>query len=264
VVSGNGGDGVNITGQGAASTTIVANLIGLNAARNPAIGNAGAGIFIGDRTTGTTVGGLSNAGNTISGNRRGVAIQNSGDNLVRNNAIGVDGLQFAAPFGNLLAGVDIAGSAARSAAARTATAILGNSIHDYRTLGIDLQSGSAGVDTNDLLDPDTGANQGQNYPLITCVGTDGTSTTVAGTLNSLPLTMFRIDIFFNDACGAQGVGEGEFFRGFVDVTTDAAGNASFNVTLPFANARASSRRRPPIRSTTRRSSRPARRSRRTA
>ena len=69
----------------------------------------------------------------------------------------------------------------------------------------------------------------QNFPILASV-TSG-STTVEGTLDSTPGTEFRLAFFSNSACDPSGHGEGETFLGSTTVTTDAAGNVGFTVTL---------------------------------
>ncbi|HUF54339.1 MAG TPA: hypothetical protein VMR52_11285 [Dehalococcoidia bacterium] len=105
----------------------------------------------------------------------------------------------------------------------TGNSILGNSIYDNDGLGIDLDP--IGLTVNDPLDVDTGANNRQNFPLI--VTAVPGSVSVVGELNSVPLSQFRIEFFHNDACDQTGFGEGKTFIGFVEVETDAEGNAPF-------------------------------------
>lgn len=114
----------------------------------------------------------------------------------------------------------------------TNTLILSNSIFSNTGLGIDL--GGDGVTLNDFCDDDTGANNLQNYPVLTSATSSGGSTTIAGTLNSTANTTFRIEFFSNSACDASGRGEGQTLIGATTVTADSSCNASFNVTLPIA------------------------------
>lgn len=102
--------------------------------------------------------------------------------------------------------------------------ILGNSIHSNRALGI---SFSGSPTQNDPGDGDTGANDLQNYPVITSAVVSGGTTTISGTLNSLPTTTFRLEFFASEFCDATGFGEGQLFIGTTDVTTDDNGDASF-------------------------------------
>ena len=105
--------------------------------------------------------------------------------------------------------------------------ISGNSIHDNAGIGIDLGL-QFGVDGNDAAgDADSGANELQNYPVLSATSVSGGNVTVSGTLPSLFSTTFRVEFFSNPSCDPQGVGEGETYLGFADVTTDASGNASF-------------------------------------
>jgi hypothetical protein len=90
--------------------------------------------------------------------------------------------------------------------------------------------GSDGVVTpNDAGDGDTGANNKQNFPLITSVTSDSTQTTISGTLNSTANTTFSIDFYSNAACDASGNGEGGGFFDTTTITTDGSGNAAINV-----------------------------------
>src|SRR5207244_4818019 len=97
-------------------------------------------------------------------------------------------------------------------------------------LGIDL--GNDGVTLKDLGDADTGANNLQNFPVITSVTNSSGMTTIAGKLNSVASTTYRIEFFANDAIDPSGYGEGQTFIGFKNVTTDANGDASFSASFP--------------------------------
>ena len=103
--------------------------------------------------------------------------------------------------------------------------VLGNSIHDNALLGIDLAAD--GVTANDSGDADTGPNDRQNFPVLTSAVLSGGTLTVNGTLSSAPSTTYRVEVFYNPTCDGSGYGEGGEKRGFVDVTTNASGSASF-------------------------------------
>jgi trimeric autotransporter adhesin len=107
----------------------------------------------------------------------------------------------------------------------TNNAILGNSIFNNSSIGINL--GASGVQLNDTGDSDTGANGLQNYPvLVSAVSTAG-NTAITGTLNSNANTNYRIEFFSSPVGDSSGYGEARTYLGFVNVTTDASGNASF-------------------------------------
>src|SRR5205085_8697325 len=63
------------------------------------------------------------------------------------------------------------------------------------------------------------------------VSNSGGMTTIAGTLNSIANTMYRIEFFANDAIDPTGYGEGRTFLGFVNTTTNASGDATFGKTV---------------------------------
>ncbi|HEX6097942.1 MAG TPA: Calx-beta domain-containing protein [Thermoanaerobaculia bacterium] len=105
-----------------------------------------------------------------------------------------------------------------------------NTYRNNGGLGIDLHDD--GVTPNDPLDADTGANQLQNFPVITSAArTVGGAAVITGTLNSEPSTQYRIQLYFNIGCNASGFGEGGYVTE-ATVTTDATGAAAFTFNLP--------------------------------
>ena len=80
-----------------------------------------------------------------------------------------------------------------------------------------------------LGDTDDGFNNLQNFPVISTVQGGFPSVTLAGSLNSTPNTVFRLEFFGNAGANSSGFGEGGFFLGSTDVTTDASGDASYDV-----------------------------------
>lgn len=109
--------------------------------------------------------------------------------------------------------------------------IRGNRIFANSQLGIDLRWPD-GVNINDPDDPDTGGNNLQNYPVITSAQSYANGTTVIqGVLDSNPNTTFTLDFYYSSAADPSGYGEGEFYLGAGSVTTDAEGDATFDVTL---------------------------------
>lgn len=86
--------------------------------------------------------------------------------------------------------------------------------------------------TNDLLDIDRGANNRQNFPQLTFVEFGSDTTIVTGVLNSVSSASYRIEFFANEAPHPSGFGEGEFYLGFTNVTTDFNGTATYQVTFP--------------------------------
>ena len=108
----------------------------------------------------------------------------------------------------------------------------------FQGIGIDLASavGPDGATANDPGDGDSGngsANDFQNFPLITSAAPEGGGTRVIGTLNSKPSAVFDLDFYGNPACRPRprALLQGETYLGTAQVTTDAGGNASFNVLL---------------------------------
>src|SRR5207302_6167079 len=109
----------------------------------------------------------------------------------------------------------------------TGNSILGNSVFSNKGLGIDLDDD--GVTLNDLEDPDTGANNLQNFPVITAVVTDARGPRIQGMLNSTPNTKFRVELFESPTADRSGFGQGMTFLSSTNVMTNNDGNGTFTV-----------------------------------
>jgi hypothetical protein len=267
VISGNRDAGIQIVGDTATGNTVLNNYVGTDMNGTADLGNSGEGVHISDARDSTIGGVASGARNVISGNNsHGVQIQSLFDNptgnKVQDNFIGttadgsddlgngVDGVQVAgaddntvggtaSEAGNRIAhnggdGVSVIVNGAFGDEGAVGNRILGNSIFANTGLGIDL--GASGVTANDTDDTDTGANNLQNFPIITSV-TQSSSffnpTRISGTLNSTPNQDFTVQCFLAGEvpadADASSHGEGKFFMAEdTDVRTDADGNADGN------------------------------------
>ncbi len=259
-------EGVRVAGTG--SIVIEGNFIGTDAAGLAARGN-GSGIRMDADSSGTSIGGTSpGQRNVISGNQFGAISSHRGSgltivgNLIGTNAAGTgalgnggDGIILAdehdavvgginAGAGNVIANSRLAGVAVVHSGS-IGNSIRGNQIFNNGQLGIDLfvesnvvspslwASKARGVTANDgTPDADKGANRLQNFPILTSVETSGAGIAVKGTLTSMPNTTFHLDFYGNEQRDPSGHGEGQFYLGTMDVTTDGKGEADFRATLP--------------------------------
>ncbi|MGE3817834.1 MAG: DUF4347 domain-containing protein, partial [Isosphaeraceae bacterium] len=193
VISGNDYAGVAITASGSNNNTILGNLVGVDASGLGPLGNTIFGVVMWNGASGNRVGGVNAGdGNVIAHNNRGVVID-----------------------ANPTAAVD--------------NSILGNRIHSNTQLGIDLNND--GITQNDAGDGDSGPNGLQNFPVLTGASSAGGSTTITGTLNSAASKNYRIEFFSSPTRDDTGYGEGFTYLGFVNVTTNGGGNATFNASL---------------------------------
>ncbi len=240
------------------------NYIGTDASGALALGNLFTGIDIAG-ATGNIIGGTASQGNVISGNDEGIRLSSdtATGNLIQGNLIGIasDGVS---PLGNTFYGINIGfsahdnliggltgglgnriafnGTSGFSSAGviintgvgppARANAILGNSIYENVGNGIDLFP--EGVTANDTGDSDSGANDLQNFPLITSAMTVAPSgnLNVQGSLGSVANSTFRLEFFASPTCDDSGNGEGRTFIGSFNVTTNGSGNVAFNEILP--------------------------------
>jgi hypothetical protein len=228
---------------------IQGNFIGTDFSGNFAIPNSG-GIFLSKAPSNTIGGTISGAGNLVSGNNNvGISIGDPGCNatVIQGNFIGVKadktsalgnqwhGIEILNTSSNNIIGGVIAGAGNIIANARTAqyagvrirdgcqrNSIRGNSIFGNGGLGIDLGANGPTGSAN----ASTGANAGQNYPLI--VSAAGQYLTlVQGTLTAAANKTFALDFYANSAADSSGYGEGQIWLGATNVSTSGAGIASW-------------------------------------
>ena len=195
-------------------------------------GYAGTPVVVLDGTNTTGANGLSFIAGSDNSILTGIAITNfdaAGVAIVDASDITIGGS--ASGDGNLITnnggdGVAISGATA------TGNSVLGNSIYNNGGLAIDLDT--SGVSANDALDTDSGANDLQNFPVLSAVGTDGSSVAISGSINSTAYTSIRIEFFSNSTGDASGYGEGENYLGSTMVFTDANGDAKYIATFDQA------------------------------
>ena len=246
VIAGNRGNGIRIEDR-VQGTTIEGNHIGTGSGGTRDLGNALHGVAIIDSTD-TLVGGRpSGAGNVVSGNGlNGLLLSgNSSGTLVQGNSIGVDNTDVGSlangAHGVLIEGTSsgniIGGKAAGTAnligfngssgvailGEATGNAVLGNAIFDNVDLGIEL--GGDGPDTNDAADADVGANGHQNYPNIQWATQNPMM--VAGRVESLADSEFRVELYTTVLSDPSGYGEGPVILATKDMVTDEDGGAAF-------------------------------------
>ncbi|HET6261593.1 MAG TPA: S-layer homology domain-containing protein, partial [Chloroflexia bacterium] len=262
LISGNSSSGIGLDGSRAMSNTIQGNYIGTDISGTADLGNATDGVIIVGSVNDIVGGTQPGAGNLISGNGgAGIFLLTYGAATIQGNHIGTN-ISGTAPLGNGSNGVVLAdcadcvigaqttGGAGGNTIAyngavgiavgegNTGNSFLSNSIHSNGPLnattgyslglGIDLVELGAdgdifGVTPNDTEDPDTGANDLQNYPVIT--STNNNTRIVVGTLNSRPLMTYTLEIFSNSQCDTSGYGEGQTYLGSATAVTGADGNA---------------------------------------
>ena len=235
---------------------LIGNFIGTTPSGASGLGNGAYGVW-GEASSVLQIG-VPGVGNVIAGNTgHGISlIADAAANVVQSNLIGLKpdgvtplgnggaGIVVSGPvgliggpgaaFGNHIAwnagaGVDVSGSASLRQ-----TTLRANSIHDNGGLGIDLAP--VGVNPNDPGDGDSGANMGQNYPVITSV-TPGfmNSVLVSGTLQSRPDSKYVIDVYGSPQADPSGYGEGRVWLGSGTFTTDSSGNVSWTVLTQNTN-----------------------------
>jgi hypothetical protein len=237
---------------------VLNNYIGTDISGAIDFGNVHDGVYIGEGAHDNIV-----DGNLISGNDfEGVCIVGyaeigvyTNSNIVFNNIIGLD--IALAPLGNTMDGVSIGqygnmyqggyaeynvidsntiaqngnnGVTVWEHFSNSANAdfnqITRNAIYDNTLLGIDL--GDNGVTANDGGDPDLGANEELNFPVITNANYSGGQTTISGTIDiDTDPTQAMVEVF-KARIDPSGYGEGAVYLGFA--TPDGGGNWSTTVT----------------------------------
>jgi len=205
LISGNLADGIDLCD--AAQTQIVGNLIGTNRTGTSDLANGGLGI--------------------------GLFCAGAPRNVIDSNTIAFN------HDDGVLDTPDYRFGVAFTPDGHQRNAIRRNSIFSNGGLGINILPPPLGSEPphtptpNDSCDSDVGGNLLQNFPALTSAVTNGTSTTISGTLNSNPSQTFQVELFLNDAADPSGFGEGQTYLGVVSVTTDSLCSGTFNVVIPF-------------------------------
>ena len=254
LISGNGRVGVSIFGSSASGNQVLGNYVGtdvngmadlgnslygveINGAPNNQIGGnvpQAMNVISGNNSAGIQIFGVFSTGNTVAGNFIGTdkngsgPLPNSAHGVIITAGASINTIGGIAPGqGNVIAFNNVAGITVASSS--TSNVFLGNSWFSNGALGIDL--GTDGVTPNDAGDADTGANNLQNYPVLSSVTSDGAGTTIEGTLNSTPSTAFTIDFYRSIAGDPTGYGEGQTYLGSTTTNSNGIGVGSFNVSL---------------------------------
>jgi hypothetical protein len=249
---GNGSFGV-LVGENTNGSRIEGNYIGTDGSGTKALGNDGAGVQISGAASTRLGGATAASGNVISGNHaEGVEVVDSHGTEVLGNRIGTTASGTAA-LGNALAGVQLfGGSTFNSVGAGTAggsntiafnggdgveiagtsagNGVSRNSVFSNGGLGIDLLGpgeifSTTNVSTpNDAGDGDSGPNDLQNKPVLASAKTISGTTTIKGTLDTLPLADAAYTVeFFSNTSG----NEGKTLVGAKTLKTDRTGHAAF-------------------------------------
>lgn len=243
LVSGNGLYGIHLRAL-SDGNQVWGNRIGTERTGITAVPNQ-TGLFVRNSNNNEIGGDALDKGNIIAGNTfNGLRIyDNAEGNLVQYNAIGLN--KDGDPLGNgtdgILLDVNVtitqienntiahngaAGIAVLSSS--TQNTIYENSIYENGALGIDLNDD--GVTANDVPnDPDTGANNLQNFPLLRSA--NPATGEVSGTMESTPSTEYRLDFYRSVSCDPSDYGEGQEYLGNSMVTTDANGTQTFTVAV---------------------------------
>ena len=255
VITGNGAvsNGAGVHLFGGSGNFVRGNFIGTNPAGNAAMPNAYNGVVVQNSNNNIVGGTTPGARNIISGN--GIApnvghgvdvIGTASGNQITGNYIGTDvtgavalpnrsnGVNLSSPSTSTTIGGTTAGAGnviafntqnGINVGTGTGNAIRNNAIFSNSSLGIDL--GGNGPTANDAGDADTGANNLQNYPVITLASAGS----VSGSFNSTASSSFSLDFFASSTCDISGFGEGQRYLGSTSVSTDATGNTTFEATL---------------------------------
>ncbi len=229
VISGNRSAGVELR-SGARGNMIQRNIIGADANVVDALANSNGGVRV-NGSPDNWIGGRTNEGNFIAGNRRdGIVIYNvdSAGNHVFGNWIGCSATL--APLSNEEHGVSIYNDALSNEIGSTVSGSVTNWIafngHDgvrvsggtgnriqqnriYSNGWIGINLGADSYTTNDPNDADTGANNLQNFPVLLSASNNGTQITVIGTIDGNVAAVKRIELFDSSDVDSSGYGEGE-------------------------------------------------------
>ncbi|MGP0066019.1 MAG: beta strand repeat-containing protein [Isosphaeraceae bacterium] len=259
LISGNHGSGIDCFVIGSGNELIEGNFVGVDVTGKLALGNGNQGIRIAGPVDCTVGGTTAAAANVIGANAAdgiNLTIGSANGTVIEGNFIGTD-KSGTIRLGNqdcgILLGSDqvtIGGTAAQDGnviannyragiqfqGGLDEVSILSNSIYGNGNLGINFGSGPT-ANHLDEQGVSGGPNNYQNYPVLSSAATQGTSTTVVGSLNAGADTTYLLQFFGSPAPDPSGYGQGQVYLGSTTVTTGSnsdANDVNFNVTLPTA------------------------------
>jgi parallel beta-helix repeat protein len=232
IISGNTGNGVAVVGS-AYDNQIINCYIGIATLGGGTIPNGGSGVYLGELSLQTTVGGsTSGLGNVISGNLgNGITINSSGLNVIQGDEIGTDPSGLTA-FPNGGDGVLVNISAFNLIGGTTAGAP--NTIAFNEGGGVLVNAGfGASIRRNSIFNnQDAGivlqsdANGDETAPLLTHTKKEGPLLGIGGNLQAKPDSTYQIELFSNED-GQTSTTSGQTYLSTQTVTTNAQGFVRF-------------------------------------
>ncbi len=227
------------------------------------LGGEGHGVYLEYGGDGIVVGGTAaGAANVSGGHFAGIEVYQADGAVIQGNFVGTDPTQTKL-LGNEHAGINVSlgknvvvggdasgeanvvaynhGSGVTVGCCEGGNTIRGNRIFDNLGtpggtpgLGIDLVASPLGPTPNDAGDADTGANELQNFPILTSASPESGGTRVIGMLNSTASSTFHLDFYSNPVCRSRprAAVQADHYLGGIDVSTNTSGDASFNALLP--------------------------------
>jgi hypothetical protein len=221
VIAGNAQDGVLVRDDRTTGNIIQHNLIGLTSAGDP-LPNGLHGVEIDNGASGNTV-----ADNLVEFNGgHGIVLHDAG---TTGNAVQGNNSSFNAGAGVLVAagasGNSVGGTASGQGNLLSDNGQAGAWVFGAGTTGVPIEGnsivGNGGLGGIALTG---GANNNQAPPtLVYAASTGPNDTSVSGTLSGAANTTYRVELFDSPSGG----GQGQTFLGFLNVTTDSNGNATF-------------------------------------
>ena len=271
LISGNGNGsqaGILLTGSGAQNNLVQGNLIGSSSTGAAPLTSGipssnGDGIDINDGASNNVIGGpATGATNIISFNAQaGINLENATSASAAGNTIIANEIVSNGSDGIVVSSGAVA-NLATTVASNTITSNAGNGVSLIQTSGTIVSaehhreqhpgrgedqfrerelvlSNSLSADGSRLeIELDNNANDNQPPPILNSAASAGGATTIEGTLQAAPDTPYLIQFFSSPAASPSGLGEGLTLlnAGASPVTTNSAGLAVINVTLPVAVA----------------------------
>ena len=240
VISANTNYGIDCFVIGSEAIAIQGNLIGTDATGTKPLGNTRAGVNIGGPASVTVGGTVAGAGNVISGNLDdGLNFSGCAGLVVQGNYIGTD-ITGTKPLGNGGDGIQASqeGIIIGGTMAGAGNIIANNGLTNvFDHSGVVINSRNVGVVSDSIynnynlgIQLNGGANDIQAAPVLTSAVSMNTTSTISGTLTSLPGT-YTLQFFSTPGLDHSGNAEGETFLGTASVTV-AGSQTSFTLGIP--------------------------------